>query len=87
MFGHGQVLARQGVHQVQVEIVEAIVLGQLHRAFGVGAVVDTPQAFQAAIVEALYAEADAVHAGLAVVAEAAVLGGARVGFQGDFKIR
>ena len=53
VFGHRQVLAGQGVHQVQVEVVEARVLGQFHRAFGLGAVMDASEAFQAAVVEAL----------------------------------
>ena len=86
-FGHGQVLAGQGVHQVQVEVVQAGVLGQLHRRLGLGAVVDPAQPLQAAVVEALDAEADPVHPGGAVAVEAAVLGGAGIGFQGDFGLR
>src|SRR5690606_16685336 len=53
VFGHGQVLAGQGVHQVQVEVVEAGVAGLLHGRFGLGAVVDPAQPLQAAVVEAL----------------------------------
>src|SRR5690606_17646601 len=58
--GAGQVLAGQGVHQVEVDVVEAGVLGQLHRRLGLAAVVDAAQSLQAAVVEALDAEAQAV---------------------------
>src|SRR5207342_426212 len=47
------------------------------------AVVDAAKALQAAIVEALDAEAQAVDAGSAVELEAAVLGSAGIGLQGD----
>src|SRR5207342_1370993 len=47
------------------------------------AVVDAAKALQAAIVEALDAEAQAVDAGSAVELEAAVFGGAGIGLQGD----
>ena len=87
MFGHCQVLAGQGIHQVEVEVVEAGVLRLLHRRLRLGAVVDPPQPLQAAVIEALDAEAEPVDAGGQVVGEAAMLGGAGVGFQGDFQAR
>ena len=81
--GAGQVLAGQGVHQVEVDVVEAGVLGQLHRRLGLAAVVDAAQSLQAAVVEALDAEAQAVDAGSEVTLEAVVLGGAGVGLERD----
>ncbi len=60
---HREALAGKGVHQIKVEVVQAGVLRQLHRALGLGVVVDAAQALQAAVVETLDAEADAVHAG------------------------
>ena len=87
VLGHRQRLLRQRVHQVEVDVVEAGVLRQLHRGLGLAAVVDAAQALQAAVVEALDAEAEAVHAGRAVHLEAAVLGGAGIGFQRDLAAR
>jgi hypothetical protein len=84
---HRQVLAGQGVHQVEVDVVEAGVLRQLHRGPGLRAVVDPPEPAQAAVVETLDAQAQAIDAGAAVVLEAAVLGGAGVGFQRDLAAR
>ncbi|KAG1452868.1 hypothetical protein G6F57_015856 [Rhizopus arrhizus] len=84
--GAGQGLFRQRVHQVDVEIVVARVLRHLHRALGLATVVDAAQALEHRVVETLDAEAEAVHAGRAVAVEAAVFGGARVGFQGDLGI-
>src|SRR5690606_24130921 len=69
----------------QVEVVEARVPGLLHRRFGLGAVVDPPQPLQAAVVEALDAEAEPVDAGCQVVGKPAVFGSAGVGFQGDLE--
>lgn len=85
--GHRQRLAGQGVHQVEVEVVEARVLRELHRRLGFAAVVDAAQALERFIVEGLDAETQPVHAGSAVELEAAVLGGARVGFQRDLAAR
>ena len=55
---HRQRLPGQRVHQVEVDVVEAGVLRQLHRALGLAAVVDAAEALQAAVVEALHAEAE-----------------------------
>ncbi len=87
MFGLGQGLFRQRVHQVDVEVVVAGIPGQLHRALGLAAVVDAAQAPERVVVEGLDAEADAVHPGRAVAVEAAVLGGAGVGLQRHFQVR
>ena len=87
VFGHRQGLLRQRVHQVEVEIVEAGVLRQLDRRLRLAAVVDAAEPFQAAVIETLDAEAEAIDAGVAVALEAAVLGGARIGLQGDFAPR
>src|SRR5690606_41416413 len=71
------------VHQVQVEVVEAGISRPLHRGLGLAAVVDAPQPAQAAVIEALDAEAQPVHARGQVALEAPVLGRAGIGFQGD----
>ena len=81
--GHRQGLLRQRVHQVEVDVVEAGVLRQFHRCVGLAAVVDAAQALQAAVVETLDTDAQAIHARRAIALEAAVLGGAGVGLQGD----
>src|SRR3546814_5884657 len=60
---------------------------QLDRGVGLGAVVDAAQALQHSVIEGLHAEAQAVHAGGEVVLEAAVLGGAGIGFQRDLEPR
>ncbi len=85
--GSGQGLLRQRVHQVDVEVVVARILRHLHRALGLATVVDAAQSFQRGIIKALDAEAEAVHPGRAVTIKATVLGGARVGLQGDLGIR
>ncbi|MCW0416884.1 hypothetical protein NB689_002638 [Xanthomonas sacchari] len=85
--GLGQGLLRQRVHQVQVDIGIAGVLRQLHRTLGLGAVVDAAQPLQGRVVEALDAEAQAIHPGRQVAVEAAMLGGAGVGLQGDLQAR
>jgi hypothetical protein len=87
VLGHRQRLLRQRVHQVEVEVVEAGILGQLHRRLGFAAVVDPAQSLEATVVEALDAEAQAIDAGLAIQLEAAVLGGAGVGLKGDLAPR
>ena len=85
VFGHRQGLFRQRVHQVEVEIVEAGILRELHRRLGLAAVVDAAEALQATVVETLDAEAQPIHARRAITLEAAMLGGAGIGFQGDFE--
>jgi hypothetical protein len=49
----------------------------LDRAFRLAAAVDATETLQAVVVETLHAEADAVHAGLAITLEAAVFDRAR----------
>ena len=83
VFGHRQGLSGQRVHQIEVDVVETRVLRQLHRGFGLIAVVDAAQPLQTAVVETLDAERQPVHAGPAVILETSVLGRAGIGFQGD----
>src|SRR5690606_21932734 len=84
---HRQVLAGQGVHQVQVEIVETGLARQGDGRLGLPAVVDAAQALQATVVETLDTEAQPVDARRAVTLESAVLGGAGIGLQRDFAAR
>src|SRR6185295_11000697 len=73
------------VHQVDVEVVEARVPRELDRRIGLRTVVDAAQSLQAGVVEGLHPEADPVDAGSAVMLEAAVFGGTRIGFEGDLQ--
>ena len=85
-FRHRQGLAGQGVHQVEIEILEPRLPRQRDRIDRLAAVVDAAQPCQAAVVETLDAEAQPVDAGLPVVPEASVLGGAGVGLECDLGI-
>jgi hypothetical protein len=78
-------LARQRVHQVEVEGVEGAG-GLFHGGDGLGAVVHAAERRQVLVVEALHAHRQARDAGGAVRAKAVALEGAGVGFERDLAI-
>ena len=78
-------LARQGVHQVEIEIVEQS--GRdVDRLACLVAVMDAPQCLQMCIVKTLDADGEAIDAAVTIGRELLHLEGTGVGFQGDFGI-
>ena len=84
-FQIGWRLARQGVHQVEVEGLE-VALRFFDGGDGLGAVVHPPQRLQLGIVKALHANRQAVDPGLAKGLETVGLEGAGIGLQRDFGV-
>ena len=82
----GMPLAGQAVHQVEVEGLE-MAGGEFGGMAGLVAVVHPAERLQMAVVEALDAEREAGDASGAIAGEAPGLGGAGVGFEGDFGVR
>ena len=82
----GERLLRQGIHKVQVDIVETGGAGKLHRPARVIRAVDAAQRFQVLIVQALHANGQTVHARVAIGGEVGCIHRAGVGFQGDFDV-
>ena len=80
-----QRLLRQGVHQVEVDVVE-MRLRNADRAARLFAVVNAAQRLQLRGIEALDADREAVDAASAVVAELGRFERAGIGFQRDFRI-
>ena len=79
-------LPGQGVHQVEVGVVE-VLQGKFDGVPRLVRVVDAPEGGEVARIEALHADGKTVDAGGAVAGKAARLGGAGVGFQRDFGAR
>src|SRR5690606_40931540 len=82
-----QRLARQTMHQVQVEVVESGVPGHVDRGQGFAVVMDTPQGLEMDRIETLDADRQPVDAGGPVVPESGLLESPGVGFQGDLDIQ
>ncbi len=80
---HGQGLARQGVHQVQVEVLE-VLRRFCHGGVRLRRIVCAAQGLQAALIKGLHPHAQARDAGGAVGGKALALEGAGVGLQRDF---
>jgi hypothetical protein len=78
-------LARQRVHQVEVDVVE-VLARDLDRAPRLGLVVDAPQRRQVPGIEALDSDREARHAGVAIAAELLRLEGPRIRFQRDLAV-
>ena len=78
-----QVLSRQCEHQVDIDIVETGLACRFEGTQSLLPVVDTAQRFEMPVVEALYADGQAIDAGLAVSAEMGFVGAVGVGFQRD----
>ena len=78
-----EILARQRVHQVQVEIAESRGVQFRHCNARVVAAVDAAEARKLCGREALRAERDAIDAGGAVFGKAPALDGAGVGLERD----
>jgi hypothetical protein len=79
-------LARQAVHQVEVEGLEMLA-GQLRGTLGFVGAVDAAEGFQVIVVEALDAERQAIDAGGAETGKLLGLDRAGVGFQRDLGVR
>jgi hypothetical protein len=79
-------LLRQGVHQVDVHPFEGA-LRQFDRAPCLVRVVDAAERREMAVIEALHADRQAVHAGVAKAGEAVRFDRAGVGFERDFGAR
>ena len=82
----GELLLRQRVHQVEVDVVEAGVARAGVRLHGLGGVVDAPQPLELSVVEALDAHRQPVHPRGAIAPEVTGLGGARIGFERDLDV-
>src|SRR5438094_874639 len=83
---HRKRLARQPVHQVEIHVVEAL---ERHSDGAPGFVraVDAAESREHAIVKALHADRDAVHARLPEAGEARRFDRARIRFERDFRAR
>ena len=79
-------LVGQAVHEVHVEVVEAGCACHVRGADRLVAVVYTPQGLELGGLEALYADGQAIDAGLPVRLEFLLLEGPWVGFQSDFDV-
>ncbi len=84
--GAGQVLARQRVHQVEIEIVDAGAAQFGHGALDVARHVDAPQGGEPGIVETLRAERHAIDSLGRVLGEATVLDRAGVRLERDLRV-
>ena len=80
-------LSRQAEHQIEIEIAESGGMGGLGGGEGIAAVVNPPQPAQLIVIEALHPDGQAVDADFSKFRETAPLHRARIGFQGDFRIR
>jgi len=81
-----QILAGQGVHQIDVDVVEASRASLGESGQRVGAAVDAPQRRQTRVVEGLRAQRQPVDAGGAQRREVAALDRAGVGLQCDLGV-
>src|SRR5690606_38901722 len=79
-----ETLARQAMHQIEVEIVEASRAGHVGGAYRFVTVMDAPQCLELVGLETLHADGQAIDAQAAVVAEFGLLEGTGIGLQGDF---
>ena len=81
------VLVREAEHQIEIDIVEAGLLGGGNRRQRLGAGMDAPQGVQMSVVKSLYTDRQAVDTGTPVVTEFSGVGAAGVRLQGHFQIR
>ena len=81
----GKRLARQGKHQVEVDVVE-MGAGDVDGGARFGGAVDAAQRLQVGVVETLDADRQAVHTAGAIAAEAFGLEGAGIGFHRDLGV-
>jgi hypothetical protein len=81
-----QRLPRQGIHEIQIHLLEEI-QGRFRSGQGLPVVVDATQGPEVNRVETLDPQGQAVHAGLPEPPETGHLEGARVRLQGDFRQR
>ena len=79
-------LARQAVHQVEVERIEMLT-GQLRGTFCLVRTVNAAECFQVVVVETLDAERQPIDAGGAKAGELFGFDGAGIGFQRDLGLR
>ena len=82
-----QILPRQAVHEIEIQVVEADFMRRADRLAGIMSRMDASQALQMSIVEALDTDREPVDAGGAVAVETFPLKGAGIGFHRDFGIR
>jgi len=80
-------LPRQDEHQVEVDVVEPRLPGDGERGAGIGAAVDAAKPGQGVIIEALDTDGKPVDSSAAVRREPPRLGGSRVGFESDLRLR
>jgi hypothetical protein len=80
----GQALSGQGVHEIDIDVVEARLARFVHRMHGLGGGVDAAEPPQHGVIETLHAETQAIDARGAIAVHASVFDGAWIGLQGDF---
>ena len=80
-------LPGQAEHQVEIDIIEAGRARRGERLPGLDGIVDTPQGLQLAVVEALYADRQAIDSGFAITAVISGIGAAGIRFEGDLDAR
>ena len=78
-------LLGQGVHKIQIEIVEAGGARAFNRRLRFLGIVHAPQSLQTSVIEALDSDREPVDAGGAKSGESTLFSGAGVGLQRDFQ--
>ena len=81
-----EVLSRQCIHEVEVQVVDSRTPDLVDRALDVARRMNASQRLQACVIETLCAKRHAINSGDGVIHETTVLDGAGVGFERDLDV-